>query len=302
MDDLNVTQPANNNSNEPAGLQEEWRWIPDERIVQNRYQVSNLGRVRNAEDDKILRLSVPRVAGYRIAVLPVKDDPTHKKRVGLYVHRLVAALFLPAPLPGQTQVDHIDGDRLNNRVDNLRWVSPRDNLMNPITRQHAKDTYEERAKKQYVPVICVSDNNREFASIKEAAEYYKIDPRTISASCKHYGEPRKRWVVSLKGQPVYRFRYANSGELVCDTTETGVSDDPVAYNAKAVVYMGDKETRWFPTIKAAANAFGLTSPGIARACNRHAAGSHKHPRSGRVKLTFRWATPEDKPQSAETQA
>ena len=48
------------------------------------------------------------------------------------VHRLVATLFIPNPdnLP---QVDHIDGNKANNAISNLRWVTAYDNYHNPNT-------------------------------------------------------------------------------------------------------------------------------------------------------------------------
>ena len=49
------------------------------------------------------------------------------------VHRLVAKAFIPNPL-GLGDVDHIDGNKSNNRVENLRWVSHKENCNNPNTR------------------------------------------------------------------------------------------------------------------------------------------------------------------------
>lgn len=46
-----------------------------------------------------------------------------------YVHRLVAIHFLEEPATDQTQVDHIDGNSLNNKVENLEWVTPSQNLV-----------------------------------------------------------------------------------------------------------------------------------------------------------------------------
>lgn len=59
------------------------------------------------------------------------------------VHKLVARAFIPNPL-GLRDVDHIDGDKTNNRIENLRWVSHRENCNNPNTRY--KNVYGSKRK------------------------------------------------------------------------------------------------------------------------------------------------------------
>jgi hypothetical protein len=108
-----------------------WAEIPG---TAGRYSVSVLGAVRANWSD------VPRRnTGHRIRIEKVKQlsawrHTTGYLRVSLgrknthYVHRLVATVFLPNPenLP---QVDHIDGCRTNNRLDNLRWVTAKQNVL-----------------------------------------------------------------------------------------------------------------------------------------------------------------------------
>ena len=66
------------------------------------------------------------LAGYEATSIPFRGD--------CLIHRLVAEAFLPNPL-GLRDVDHIDGNKSNNRVENLRWVSHKENCNNPNTKR-----------------------------------------------------------------------------------------------------------------------------------------------------------------------
>jgi len=57
---------------------------------------------------------------------------------GIPLHKVVAELFL-GKKPDNYVIDHIDGNKLNNRVDNLRYCSQKDNIHNPITYKHFLD-------------------------------------------------------------------------------------------------------------------------------------------------------------------
>lgn len=57
------------------------------------------------------------------------------------VHRLVAEVYLPNP-DGKKEVDHINTNRIDNRVENLRWCTHEENSNNPITRQNMSEVHK----------------------------------------------------------------------------------------------------------------------------------------------------------------
>lgn len=87
------------------------------------YEFSNMGRVRNTRMKMIVK-GVPNSNGY----LRICNTRT-KTRV--FVHREVARLFL-GECPEGCVVNHINGNQLDNRVENLEYVSQSDNMMHAV--------------------------------------------------------------------------------------------------------------------------------------------------------------------------
>ena len=108
-------------------INEEWRSVSGNA----NYQVSNIGRVRNVKTERILK---PRIGGsgkcYFIVAL-CKDSA----RANSYIHRHVAQEFIDNP-DSKKYVDHIDHNKTNNTILNLRWVSNSENSMNRMKRQN----------------------------------------------------------------------------------------------------------------------------------------------------------------------
>lgn len=95
------------------------------------FMVSNLGRI--LEGDKILLPVINRSGYYSVSV------KKNKKRKHYKLHRLVAEAFIPNP-NNKPEVDHINTDKTDNRVDNLRWVTHFENMFeNEITFNRIKD-------------------------------------------------------------------------------------------------------------------------------------------------------------------
>ena len=183
------------------------------------YQISNLGNVKSLErivyhPDGRVQVRKERIMskrestdGYYMAKLNV-----NKKSKSIAIHRLVAQAFIPNPnnLP---EVNHIDTDRKNNKVDNLEWCTHIDNIMysvklghykgklgenNPNYGNHAlsekyrndpelskqKNSRKGNQNGRSVPIKVIGDNfEKQFAFIREAAQYL-IDNKMVHAKTK----------------------------------------------------------------------------------------------------------------------
>lgn len=147
---------------------EKWKKIRD-----TNYSISNTGKVRN---DK------------RNAILTPAIDKDGYERVGLgrkpleFVHRLVAVAFIPNP-QNKTQVNHINGVKNDNRVDNLEWCTPRENQLHRyrVLKKNASVEKAHEAVKQ--PVRCV-ELNTIYESVSEAAILLGVNDGSIS-NCIH---------------------------------------------------------------------------------------------------------------------
>ena len=104
-------------------MEEIWK---DVKGFEGKYKISNYGRVlslnyRNTDKKQLLRLSKT-VDGYVKVRLQYKG-----KDISERVHRVVAEAFIPNPNNKET-VNHIDGNKENNRVDNLEWADRSEQL------------------------------------------------------------------------------------------------------------------------------------------------------------------------------
>ena len=120
--------------------QELWKTITDF----NMYEVSNQGRVRsnnNPKNPKILKQNITKTGYCTVALVKEKNSSQAYTK---QVHRLVAEAFIPN-LDNKEAVDHINCVRDDNRVENSRWCTAKENANNQITYEKIKKANQERA-------------------------------------------------------------------------------------------------------------------------------------------------------------
>ena len=164
------------------------------RTTMVRPQVSSLGRFRNVHG------VVTFPAAARNGYVSVR---IHKKNYG--IHRLIAMAFNLPHVDGQSSVDHIDGNPSNNRVDNLRWASAREQINYSYTNNLGRKS---SAMKQSKPVRgrkLGTTSWTTFLSSCDAARCLELDPRHIA----HCLKKRQKQTGG------YEFAYAEPNE--CDT-------------------------------------------------------------------------------------
>lgn len=149
-----------------------WKKIPD----LPGYSVSNKGRVKKDSTGQIMVLS--------------KNGGYCRITISRHVHRLVAEAFLEKPDDTQKNwVDHIDGDRSNNNVSNLRWVTPSENALSY--------GYQSRIhnKKRKVRATHLDGRTIIFDSRQDAAKYFDCSDSEIKYNHRYMKRNKKGWLL-----------------------------------------------------------------------------------------------------------
>lgn len=163
---------------------EEWRKIEG---TDGRYEVSNTGKVRSLNYKN---------SGRTQELKPAPDPKGYMKTMLIYggknktvkIHRLVAEAFIPNP-ERKPQVNHINGDKTNNAVENLEWITNIDNAHHAIANGMFENSYRATSKanemrKQAIVAIDRDGNEIEFESQCEASRKLNVSRRHIQSVLK----------------------------------------------------------------------------------------------------------------------
>lgn len=146
------------------------------------FDISEEGIITNISTKKVRMQTIDQTGYY---VLSIRRNGKSSK---YYIHRLIAETYLPNPY-NLKYIDHIDGNKLNNSLSNLRWCTQSQNLMNARKRSNTasqyKGLYWHNQNKKWVVRVRKSDGTKVFAyhvNEKEAARLYN------KLAIEHYGE------------------------------------------------------------------------------------------------------------------
>ncbi|CAG8639676.1 10262_t:CDS:2 [Ambispora leptoticha] len=122
-------------------------WLP---IANSDYFISNLGRVKN-KNGRISEESVLKGHGYIRSNININGVSTKP-----YTHRLVAQTFIPNP-EKRSFVNHINGIKTDNQVDNLEWVTPKENanrkiFPNPASRGRSRKVVQKTLNEDIIQI------------------------------------------------------------------------------------------------------------------------------------------------------
>lgn len=183
------------------------------------YYVSKCGRVFSCKISYMRELKPYNNKGYLVVGVICNDGV----RRGFFSHRLVADTYIPNPL-GKPQVNHLDGIKTNNKVDNLEWTTSHEN-MNHAYRMGLVNSSGENNPRNILreeDVLYIYNQCLQGAQRKPLAEKFGIDEATLSDIIS-----KRNWEYLTKDLPDVEIRGKSTPlterevRLVCSMLQTG---------------------------------------------------------------------------------
>ena len=178
----------------PKGVKEEWK---DIKGFEGRYRISNRGEivrysVVDEYEDRIInrkeKIIKPSINNQGYLKVGLNKDGKYYNR---YIHRLIAETFIENPLE-KPCVNHIDGNKLNNNLDNLEWATQKENTIHAHNNGLAEVTEYNKWKVSKInrmftssDILDIKNMYNEGKTQKEIAEIYKCYDSTISQILKN---------------------------------------------------------------------------------------------------------------------
>ena len=141
------------------------------------YLIYDDGRVQNKKTKRFLKPNKDNNGYLKLVLCQNKKPKTFR------IHRLVALHYIPL-VEGKTEVDHIDRDKTNNNISNLRWCNKSENQRNTGARRNNKLGIKHIQKRNNIYRVAINTKSvkcdKTFKTLEEAIEYRDEYLSTIS--------------------------------------------------------------------------------------------------------------------------
>lgn len=194
-------------------IEEIWKDIAG---YEGKFKVSNFGRIYQLEHfDAIGHKIRGKIRSTKTKTHKYESFSPNGGKNRLYVHRVVAIAFL-GDKSKYLEVNHKDGNTKNNKVDNLEWVTRKENITHSrlVLKRHQQDVNKK-------PVFCI-ELQKWFNSISEASKFFGKKSETIEA----LDEKNKTFAGyhwSSKEEPYVKEKYTHLGKKWVKCVETNKS-------------------------------------------------------------------------------
>lgn len=192
-----------------------------------KYRISNTGKVYSLISGELKRSYPDRKSYLRVQLYPESGKPITRK-----VHRLVAEHFISNP-HGKKQVNHKDGNKKNNNVDNLEWATQLENM------KHASNNGYFLKRKDLIPLLPqIAQAIEDGYYLADIAANYSTTTSTINKLLdKHNVLPSKIVGIKLGRKKSYVYFDSQRNKWRTELRKYGVPNKQFPTRSEAVEYV-----------------------------------------------------------------